>query len=83
MPKVYITKQEKLNNDLAAWIYGTMRVRKISQSRMADLMGIKQPSLSYKLKHGSFTFPDLAIIFEILQPDEATLMRLMGVSKNA
>ena len=81
MPKTYLTKQEKLNNDLAAWIYGTMRVRRISQSRMAEILGIKQPSFNYKLKHGNFTFPDLTIIFEVLQPDADTVMRLMGAER--
>ena len=82
MPKTYLTKQEKLNNDLAAWIYGTMRVKRISQSKMAEQMGIKQPSLNYKLRHGNFTFQDLAVVFDILQPDAETLQRLMmGVSK--
>ena len=82
MPRTYLTKQEKLNNDLAAWIYGTMRVKRISQSAMAEQMGIKQPSLNYKLRHGNFTFQYLAVVFDILQPDAETLQRLMmGVSK--
>ena len=81
MPKTYLTKQEKLNNDLSAYIYGTMRVNRISQSRMADVMGIKQPSLNYKLRHGNFTFQDLTVVFDILQPDAGTLQRLMGVSE--
>lgn len=78
MPKAYITKQQKLNEDLAAWIYGEMFVRHISQTKMAEIMGIKQPSLNRKLRQGNFTFPDLAIIFGVLQPDADTLMRLMG-----
>ena len=81
MPKTYLTKQEKLNNDLAAWIYGTMRVKRISQSTMAAKMGIKQPSLNYKLRHGNFTYQDLTAVFDVLQPDAITLQRLMGVSE--
>ena len=77
MPKVYLTKQEKLNKDLSAWIYGNMKVQRISQQALADRIGIKQPSLNYKLKHGNFTFSDLSVIFETLKPDEQTLMRLM------
>lgn len=65
--------------ELSAWIYGQMKVRNISQERMADAIGIKQPSLNYKLKHGTFSFDDLTIIFGIIKPDEQTLMRLMGV----
>ena len=79
MPKTYLTKQEKLNNDLTAWIYGQAKVRNVSQKQMADAIGIKQPSLNYKLRHGSFTFQDLTAVFGILEPDGETLMRLMGV----
>ena len=79
MPKVYITKQEKLNSDLSAWIYGQMKVRKISQTTMAERIGIRQQSFNRKLRTGNYTFQDLTTIFEILQPDEQTLIRLMGV----
>lgn len=78
MPRVYLTKQEKLNKELSAWIYGQMKVRNISQSRMADVIGIKQPSLNYKLKRGTFTFQDLTAIFSELKPDAETLQKLMG-----
>ena len=81
MPKTYITRQQKLNNDLSAWIYGNMKVQKVSQKQLADLIGIKQPSLNYKLKHGNYTFSDLAVIFGTLKPDVDTLARLMGVNE--
>ena len=79
MPRAYITKQEKLNNELSAWIYGQAKVRRVTQKQLADAIGIKQPSLNYKLRHGSFSFQDLTVVFEILEPDGETLMKLMGV----
>lgn len=79
MPKVFVTRQEKLNSDLAAYIYGRMRVNKITQESMAKRLGIKQPSLNYKLRHGSFTFQDLTAIFDVLKPDAETLSKLMGM----
>lgn len=78
MPKTYLTRQDKLNNDLVVWIYGTMRAKKISQQKMAEALGIRQPSLNHKLRHGNFSFLDLTIIFDLLEPDEKDLMRLMG-----
>ena len=65
--------------ELSAWIYGQMKVRNISQGRMADAIGIKQPSLNYKLKHGNFSFQDLTAIFSELKPDAETIKKLMGV----
>ena len=79
MPRVFLTKQQKLNMELSAWIYGQMKVRNISQERMADAIGIKQPSLNYKLKHGNFSFQDLTAIFSELKPDAETIKKLMGV----
>lgn len=78
MPKTYLTKQEKLNNDLSAWIYGQAKVRNVTQKQLADAIGIKQPSLNYKLRHGSFTFQDLTAVFGILEPSKDELARLMG-----
>ena len=79
MPKVYITKQEKLNNNLSAWIYGQAKVMGVSQEQMAKAIGISQPSLNRKLKLGRFTFQDLTAVFAILEPDGEELMKLMGV----
>lgn len=81
MPKTYLTKQQKLNNDLSAWIYGNMKIQKVSQKELADMIGIKQPSLNYKLRHGNYTFQDLTTIFSVLKPDADTLTRLMGCEK--
>ena len=80
MPKTYLTKQEKLNNELVAYIYGEMKVQKITQQQMADILRIKQPAFSYKLKHGSFSYQDLTEIFGVLQPDGEKLLKIMGVS---
>ena len=80
MPKTYITRQAKLNKDLVAWIYGQMKVNHVTQKEVSDAIGIKQPTLNYKLKNCSLTFCDLAVIFDLLKPDGETLKRLMGVS---
>ena len=72
MPKAYITRQDKLNNKLVALIYGKMKVMRISQSVMADRLGVTQPAFAYKLRTKRFTFADLTTIFEVLdmQDDE-------------
>ena len=63
---------------MSAWIYGQAKVRGVTQKQLADAIGIKQPSLNYKLKHGGFSFQDLTAVFELLEPDNDTLARLMG-----
>jgi len=81
MPKVFITRQEKLNKKLTAWIYGEMQVNRVTQQQIADAIGIKQPSLNRKLKKGKYTFEDLTAIFQLLPPDANELLRLMGVKE--
>lgn len=74
MPRVYITKQQQLNNRLVAMIYGTMKVQHVTQRQMADKLGISQQAYAKKLKNSQFTFADLVTIFEVLDmPDEEIL----------
>ena len=74
MPKVYLTKQDRLSEKLVMMIYGTMKIKHISQKRMADRLGISQPAFGKKLKRKQFTHTDLVEIFDELEfPDEQIL----------
>ena len=74
MPRVYLTKQDKLNRKLVTLIYGTMKVKHITQTQMAGVLGISQQAFGKKLKNAQFTFSDLVTIFEMLElPDEEIL----------
>ena len=74
MPRAYITTQEKLNNKLVSLIYGTMKVKKVTQTKMADELGISQQAFGKKLKNSQFTFADLTTVFRVLDmPDEDIL----------
>lgn len=80
MPKTYITRQEKLNNDLSAWLIGTMKVKRIRQEEVALELGITQQALSYKIRNHALKYDDLIALFGILKPDVETLARLMGAN---
>lgn len=77
MPKSYITRQDKLNSKLVAYIYGTMKVKKIPQREMADRLGISQPAFAKKLKNCQFTFADLATIFDTLDTQDEEILSVM------
>lgn len=79
MPKVYITKQEKLNNDLCAWLIGTMKVKGIRQEDAAKVMGISRQALNLKIRSHSFKYEDLVTLFDLLKADARTVSTLMGV----
>ena len=73
MPKVYITKQEKLNNDLCAWLIGTMKVKGIRQEDAAKVMGISRQALNLKIRSHSFKYEDLVTLFDLLKADARTV----------
>lgn len=78
MPKSYITRQEKLNNELTAWIYGQLKAKGIPQREISKELGISTQAFNYKLKTHTFRFEDLVVTFRILRPDAKTIARLMG-----
>ena len=77
MPKVYLTKQDKLNNELCKLIYGTMKVKQISQRCIAKKLEISQQAFSKKLKKAQFTFLELVEIFEILDIPDKEILTVM------
>ena len=81
MPKVYITKQEKLNNQMLSWLIGEMKVQKISQEDVAHAMGISRQALNQKINKTSFKYPDLVLLFDLLGADATKVAELMGVNE--
>ena len=77
MPKVYLTRQDQLNERLVALIYGTMKVKGFTQRYMADRLGISQPAFAKKLKRKQFTHADLTIIFEVLDMQDEQILSVM------
>ena len=79
MPRVYLNQQEKLNAKLSRWVYGELKVRKMSQAQLAREMQISQQALSMKLKIARFTFEDLCTFIRVFKPETDDLERLLGI----
>lgn len=77
MPKVYITTTERRNAKLAAWIYGEMKVQRITQSAVAAKLGISQPSFNRKLRNHNFDFEDFTALVELFNPEDGEIARLV------
>lgn len=77
MPKVYVTNNERLCARLAAWVYGQMKVRRITQQDIADIRGVSRQAISKKLISQSFDFEDFVTFVELFEPDDAELRRLI------
>ena len=78
MPKVFLSEKDKLNNRLASWVYGQMKLRSVTQSQLADELQITQQALSYKLKNRQFSFADFVTIVNVFAPDPSELAWLVG-----
>ena len=77
MPKVYITTTERRNAKLTAWIYGEMKIQRITQSAVAAKLGISQPSFNRKLRNQNFDFDDFTALVELFNPNDEEIARLV------
>lgn len=77
MPRVYITTTQKRNAKLAAWIYGEMKIQKITQTAVANKLGISQPSFNRKLRNQNFDFEDFTALVELFNPEDVEIARLV------
>lgn len=77
MPRVYITTTQKRNAKLAAWIYGEMKIQKITQTAVANKLGISQPSFNRKLRNQNFDFEDFTALVELFNPEDWEIARLV------
>lgn len=77
MPKVYLTENERIRQRLARWVYGEMKVRRISQQSMAEKMNIKQQSLSRKLKNATFDYTDFVFFVREFNPSDKELREII------
>lgn len=81
MPKTYLTREMRLRENLAVWIYGQMMVNGQSQREIANSMGLSQAGVCKKLKKQSFSFDDFLFFLNKFQPDEKKIMELVGADE--
>lgn len=66
MPKAFLTEEERICSRFSRFIYGELKVRKITQTTMAKKRGITHQALSHKLCNGRFTLADFAFFVKEL-----------------
>lgn len=81
MPKTYLTREMRLRENLAVWIYGQMRVNGQSQRDVANSMGLSQAAVCKKIKRQSFSFDDFIFFLDMFQPDKEKIMELVGANE--
>lgn len=81
MPKTYLTREMRLRENFAVWVYGQMKVNHLSQRDVASALGLTQQGLCLKFKRQSFSFDDFVFFVKLFQPDEETLKKLVGAEE--
>jgi len=79
MPKVYLSKSDQMCHRLSKWVYGEMKVRRLSQRKVADKMGISHQALSVKLRKASFDYSDFLFFVSEFEPTQKELLEIVGL----
>lgn len=61
----------------AKWVRGRLAEEEMRQVDLAEKLGMKQQSLSAKLKNGRFTLQEVITIFRYFKADDQTILRIM------
>jgi len=61
----------------AKWLRGRLAEEEMRQVDLAEKLGMKQQSLSAKLRNGRFTLLEVIAIFRFFKADDQTILRIM------
>ena len=81
MPRVAINKRKYMITDLYAYIYGEMRVNKISQEVLGKECGLSQQVLGKRLKNQTLDIKDLITIFSYFDTPEEKIIYFLKEKK--
>ena len=76
--KVTLDPVKRKTWEIQRYIFGEMKIKKITQKDIANGLEIEQPSVSYLLHHiESISVPQLLVIFDLLQTPQEERGRLL------
>lgn len=78
MSKIYLTEKERTSHKLAAWVYGQMKVRRLTLVSVAKKMNITHQALSKKLRAESFNYTDFVFFVKEFEPTDKELREIIG-----
>lgn len=77
MPRVTLNKVQSKSEDFVRWLAGELYFKNIRQVKIADCLGLTGGAVTYKMKHCNFTFEEMLTIFQELETDKETQIKLM------
>ena len=84
MPRACINKKQYMAEDFPAWVRKEMRKKKIRQNDMAREFGQSQQYVSNRITGNiPFTYPELLIVFQVLETEPEDVLRWMMVRGGA
>lgn len=69
MARVYLTKEDEQLGKLWNFMIGTCYTKRITQTDLADVLGVKQPSVSYMFRNKSMSLEDFVTVMNVLGVD--------------
>lgn len=79
MPKSFLNDRDRSSHRLANWVQGEKRIRKITDTELANEYGISQSAMSRKLRLEQFSFNDYVFFIQKFKPDTETLRYINGI----
>ena len=77
MPKVALKKKDYMVTDLTKWIVGKMYELDLTQSDLAEMIGITQPAFCQRLKKGMFSYLELLTLLKRLKATDEEILKMM------
>ena len=77
MPRIKALQHEYKDKDLQSYLRAWMYRANMTQEAVAHELGISRQAYNYKLRHSTFTYKDLLIIFRALQLTDDEILFLM------
>lgn len=77
MPKVYLKETDKILNRIKEFIIGRAKRLNLTQTQIANELGITQQCYSKKLKRLSFSCGELVELLNVLEVSEEDINRLL------
>lgn len=80
MPKACINKKQYMAEEFPGWVRLQMRKNKIRQRDLAKMLGQTQQYVSSRITGTiPFSYPELLVVFQVLNTDPEDVVRWMKV----
>ena len=77
MPKVYLTKEDRIKSKVGAWVAGQLYKEHKSFTDLGEILGVTRQAARYKARNNAFSYVDMVLIFENLGTPDADIAYVM------